>query len=56
MGNSESVAALRNQRDQVELANRMLKTQMKELNGELQEMSERTKAASAAAEKAMEQV
>lgn len=56
VGNSESVAALRNQRDQVELANRMLKTQMKELNGELQEMSERTKAASAAAEKAMEQV
>ena len=56
VGTGESVAALRNQRDQVEMANRMLKSQMKELNGELQEVSERTRAASAAAEKAMEQV
>jgi len=53
---TESIATLRNQRDEAEMANRLLKTQMKELNGEIQDLTERAKAAHAAAEKATEQV
>lgn len=54
--NTDNVVSLRNQRDEALMANRLLKTQMQELNGEVQELSQRAKTAHAAAEKATEQV